>query len=222
MRDIRNESGQGAIRLVIELRADANPQIVLNNLFKHTAAQSTFPVNMVALVDGVPRTVNLQDALQAWVDHQVVVLTRRTQFRLDKAEARLHIVAGLLKALDMIDAIVKAIRASKDRAAARTTLMGKGFEFSEIQANHILDMALGRLTQLGRTELVDEKKELDATITQLRRILVRRDVLMSVIREELTAIRDAHKAPRRTVIESDDTGSIDVVALVEDEPYVVR
>ena len=95
VRDIRNESGQGAIRLVIELRADANPQIVLNNLFKHTAAQSTFPVNMVALVDGVPRTVNLQDALQAWVDHQVVVLTRRTQYRLDKAEARLHIVDGL-------------------------------------------------------------------------------------------------------------------------------
>ncbi len=121
----------------------------------------------------------------------------------------------------MIDAIVKAIRASKDRAAARTTLMGKGFEFSEIQANHILDMALGRLTQLGRDELVDEKKELDATITQLRRILAKRDVLMSVIREELTAIRDAHKAPRRTEIEAEDTGIIDVVALVEDEPYVV-
>ena len=124
VRDIRNESGQGAIRLVIELRPGTNPQIVLNNLFKHTAAQSTFPVNMVALVDGVPRTVNLQDALQAWVDHQVVVLTRRSQFRLDKAEARLHIVDGLLRALDMIDAIVKAIRVSKDRVAARTALDG--------------------------------------------------------------------------------------------------
>ncbi len=221
VRDIRNESGQGAIRLVIELRPDANPQIVCNNLFKHTPAQSTFPVNMVALVDGVPRTVNLQDALQAWVDHQVVVLTRRTQFRLEKAEARLHIVDGLLKALDMIDAIVKAIRASKDRAAARTALMGKGFEFSEIQANHILDMALVRLTQLGRSELAAEKAELDATIKQLKRILAKRDVLMGLIREELTAIRDAHKAPRRTAIEAEDTGSIDVVALVEDEPYVV-
>jgi DNA gyrase subunit A len=221
VRDIRNESGQGAIRLVIELRPDANPQIVLNNLFKHTPAQSTFPVNMVALVDGVPRTVNLQDALQAWVDHQVVVLTRRTQFRLEKAEARLHIVEGLLKALDMIDAIVKAVRASKDRAAARTALMGKGFEFSEIQANHILDMALVRLTQLGRSELAGEKAELDATIKQLKRVLAKRDVLMGLIREELTAIRDAHKAPRRTAIEAEDTGSIDVVALVEDEPYVV-
>jgi DNA gyrase subunit A len=221
VRDIRNESGQGAIRLVIELRADTNPQIVLNNLFKHTPAQSTFPVNMVALVDGVPRTVNLQDALQAWVDHQVVVVTRRSQFRLEKAEARLHIVDGLLKALDMIDAIVKAIRASKDRAAARTALMGKRFAFTEIQANHILDMTLGRLTKLGREELATEKQELDATIKQLRRILGTRDVLMGVIRDELVTIRDEHKAPRRTTIESEDTGSIDVEALVEDEPYFV-
>ncbi len=221
VRDIRNESGQGKTRLVIELRADANPQIVLNNLFKYTAAQSTFPVNMVALVDGVPRTINLQEALQAWLDHQIVVLTRRTQYRLERAEARLHIVEGLLKALDMIDAIVKAIRASKDRGAARTALMSERFGFSEIQANHILDMPLGRLTQLGRDELANEKKELDATIKVLRRILTQRSVLMAVIREELVAIRDAHKAPRRTAIESEDTGTIDVVALVEDEPYVV-
>jgi DNA gyrase subunit A len=221
VRDIRNESGQGRTRLVIELRVDANPQIVLNNLFKHTTAQTTFPVNMVALVDGVPRTVNLQEMLQSWLDHQVVVLTRRTQFRLEKADARLHIVEGLVKALDMFDAIVKAIRASKDRAAARTALMGNRFGFSEIQANHILDMPLGRLTQLGREELAHEKKELEATIKQLRRILAKRDVLMSVIRDELTSIRDAHKQPRRTAIESDDTGTIDVVSLVEDEPYVV-
>ena len=111
---------------------------------------------MVALVDGVPRTINLQEALQAWLDHQVVVVTRRSQFRLEKAQARLHIVEGLVKALDMIDAVVKAIRASKDRSAARDALMGKRFEFSEIQANHILDMALGRLTQLGREELAKE------------------------------------------------------------------
>ena len=221
VRDIRNESGQGKTRLVIELRNDANPQIVLNNLFKHTSAQTTFSVNMLALVDGVPRTINLQEALQHWLDHQVVVLTRRTQFRLEKAEARLHIVEGLVKALDMIDAVVKAIRASKDRAAARTALMAKPFEFSEIQANHILDMALGRLTQLGREELAAEKKELEATIKELKRILAKRDVLLGVIREELVAIRDEHKAPRRTAIEAEDTGTIDVVSLVEDEPYVV-
>ena len=221
VRDIRNESGQGKTRLVIELRPDTNPQIVLNNLFKHTAAQSTFPVNMVALVDDVPRTVTLAEALQHWLDHQVVVVTRRSQFRLQKAQDRLHIVEGLLKALDMIDAIVKAIRASKDRGAARVALMAKPFGFSEIQANHILDMPLGRLTQLGRDELDKERKELQATVRELNRILGKRDALMSVIREELVAVRDAHKAPRRTQIVSDDAGTIDVVALVEDEPYVV-
>jgi DNA gyrase subunit A len=221
VRDIRNESGQGKTRLVIELRNDANPQIVLNNLFKHTAAQSTFPVNMVALVDGVPRTINLQEALQAWLDHQVVVVTRRSQFRLEKAQARLHIVEGLIKALDMIDAVVKAIRGSADRSAARDALMGKQFGFSEIQANHILDMALGRLTRLGREELANEAKELEATVKELKRILAKRDVQMGVIRAELTAIRDEHKAPRRAEIVADDAGTIDVVALVEDEPYSV-
>ncbi len=220
VRDIRNESGQGKTRLVIELRPDTNPQIVLNNLFKHTAAQSTFPVNMVALVDDVPRTVTLSEALQHWLDHQVVVVTRRSQFRLQKAQDRLHIVEGLVKALDMIDAIVKAIRASKDRAAARSALMDKRFGFSEIQANHILDMPLGRLTQLGREELDKERKELEAIVKQLRGILAKHDVLMGVIREELVAIRDSHKAPRRTPIMSDDAGALDVVALVEDEPYV--
>src|SRR6185369_3476426 len=138
-----------------------------------------------------------------------------------KAQARLHIVEGLLKALDMIDAVVKAIRASADRAAARDALMSKRFGFSEIQANHILDMALGRLTRLGRDELATEAKELAATVKELQRILAKRDVLMRVIREELTAIRDEHKAPRRAEIVADDAGAIDVVALVEDEPYSV-
>jgi DNA gyrase subunit A len=221
VRDIRNESGQGKTRLVIELRPDTNPQFVLNNLFKHTSAQTTFPVNMVALVDDVPRTVTLQEALQHWLDHQVVVVTRRTQFRLKKAQDRLHIVEGLVKALDMIDAIVKAIRGSKDRAAARAALMAKSFGFSEIQANHILDMPLGRLTQLGREELDKERTELAATVKELNRILAKRDALMGVIRDELTAVRDAHKGPRRTQIVADDTGTLDVVSLVEDEPYVV-
>jgi DNA gyrase subunit A len=221
VRDIRNESGQGKTRLVIELRPDTNPQIVLNNLFKHTPAQGTFPVNMVALVDGVPHTITLRDALQGWLDHQVEVVRRRTQFRLEKAEARLHIVEGLVKALDMIDAIVKAIRASKDRAAARDALMAKRFGFSEIQANHILDMPLGRLTQLGREELEKEKADLVARVKELKRILAKRDVLMGVIKDELIAVRDAHKAPRRTQIVADDTGSLDVESLVEDEPFVV-
>ena len=129
VRDIRNESGQGKTRLVIELRADANPQIVLNNLFKHTAAQTTFPVNMVALVDGVPRTINLQEALQAWLDHQVVVVTRRTQFRLEKAEARLHIVEGLREGArhDRRDREGDP-RVEGPRRRRATTLMAKPFE----------------------------------------------------------------------------------------------
>jgi DNA gyrase subunit A len=221
VRDVRDESAHGQTRLVVELRADANTQVVLNNLFKFTPAQTTFGVNMVALVDGVPRTINLAEALQAWLDHQVVVVTRRTQFRLERAEDRLHIVEGLVKAVDMIDAVVKAIRASKDRAAARAALMGKRFEFTEVQANHILDLALGRLTQLGRDELATEARELTNTIRDLRRILAKRDVLMGVIREELSAIRDAHKQPRRTEVVADDAGVIETEALVEDEPLVV-
>jgi DNA gyrase subunit A len=169
----------------------------------------------------VPRTINLAQALQEWVDHQVVVVTRRTRYRLEKTEARLHIIEGLVKALDQIDAIVALIKASKDRAAARVGLMGAGFEYSEIQANHILDLALGRLTQLGRDELVAERKELTAEVKKLRKILAQRDVLMGVIRDELVAIRDAHRADRRTQIVADDRGEIATEALVVDEPMLV-
>ena len=206
---------------MIELRPGADPEIVRNNLFKHTPAQTTFGVNMVALVDGVPRTVGLVDALRHWIDHQVVVVTRRTRFRLEKAEARLHIVVGLVKALDMIDAIVKAIRSSKDRSTARAKLMNDPFEFSETQANHILDLTLGRLTQLGRDELAQEQRDLVAAIRELRKILAKRDVLVGVIREELLAVRAELIAQRRTRIVTDDTGALDAEALVEDEPLMV-
>ena len=124
-------------------------------------------MNTVALVDGVPRTLNLVQALSAYIDHQVEVITRRSQFRLDRAKARAHIVEGLLKALDKIDAIIKAIRASADRAAARDKLMAKQFGFSEIQANHILDMQLVRLTRLGKAELDEEMAKLRETIKTL-------------------------------------------------------
>lgn len=221
VRDIRNESGQGQTRLVIELRPDTDPQIVLNNLYKHTSAQVTFGINMVALVDRVPRTLGLADILRAWIDHQVDVVTRRSRFRLEKAQARLHIVEGLLIAIDKIDAIIKAIRASTDRAEARTKLMDKPFGFSEIQANHILDLALGRLTRLGREDLEAEAKTLQAHIEELTRILKDRGALMAVISTELTAIRDANKSKRRTRIDAEDSGEIDTDALVADEPIVV-
>src|SRR5881392_597256 len=135
IKDVRNESAGDTTRLVIELRRDANPQVVLNQLYKHTPMQSSFPVNMLALVDGVPKLLNLSQAVLVYVAHQMEVVTRRTQYRIDKAREREHIVEGLVRALDMIDAIIELIRAAADVDAARTGLMAKPFEFSEIQAN---------------------------------------------------------------------------------------
>ncbi len=221
IKDLRNESAAGETRLVIDLRSGADVDLVQNNLFKHTDLQTTFGMNLVALTgDGVPRTLNLKEILRAWVDHQVEVITRRTEFRLEKAEARLHIVEGLLKAIDMIDAIVALIRASADRPEAREGLMGDGFEFSEIQANHILDMPLAKLTQLGTKDLVDERKELRATIEELKAILRDREVLLDVIRGDLEAVVEDFGRERRCEL-TDESGEIDVTALVADEPLVV-
>src|SRR5207244_1498907 len=145
-------------RLVIDLRRGANPHIVLNQLYKHTQLQESFGVNMLALVDGVPRTLNLKEVLQHYIDHQVDVVTRRTRYELKQAEDRDHIVQGLLIALEHIDEVIKIIRGSADTDEARTKLMTR-FKLSEIQANHILDMPLKRLTRLSRKELEDEHKE---------------------------------------------------------------
>ncbi|HEX9682948.1 MAG TPA: DNA topoisomerase (ATP-hydrolyzing) [Acidimicrobiales bacterium] len=220
VRDIRNESANGETRLVIELRPGANTPVVLNNLYKHTPLQTTFGINMVALVDGVPRTLSVRDLLTEWVRHSEEVIRRRSQFRLDKAEARLHIVDGLLRAIDLLDEIITLIRASKDRAAARLGLMGNDFAFTEIQANHILDLPLGRLTQLGTQELADEAKALKKTIRDLKKILKDRGVLLGVIKDELFEIRQRHQTPRRTVLD-DDTGDIEVTELVDDEPLTI-
>src|SRR5579863_1015114 len=185
--DVQNDSAGRQARLVVRLKRDANANVVLNKLYKGTTLQTTFAVNMLALVDGVPRTLNLAQALTHYVAHQVTVVTRRTQFRLRKAEARAHIVEGLLKAIDMLDAVIAAIRASDDRAAARAALMATPFDFTEEQANHILDMTLGRLTRLGRTELEEEVRELQATIAELNAILADDARLRQVISDELTA-----------------------------------
>jgi DNA gyrase subunit A len=220
VRDIRNESARGQTRLVIELRGGADPQIVRNNLFKHTPLQTTFGINLVALVDGVPRTLDLVSCLRHWLDHQEDVVTRRSRHRLDKAEDRLHIVDGLLKALDRIDEIIALIRASRDRAAASRGLQAEPFDFSERQASHILDLMLSRLTQLGKKDLVDEAKELRATIRELRRILGDRGALLEVVVAELDEAVDAHRQDRRTAL-VDDAGDLAVVALVQEEPLVV-
>ncbi len=217
---VNNSSAGKKPRLVITLKRDANANVVLNKLYKNTSLQTTFAVNMLALVDGVPRTLNLQQALTHYIAHQVEVVTRRTQFRLRKAEARAHIVEGLLKAIDMLDAVIAAIRGSDDRPAARAALMTAPFEFSEEQANHILDMTLGRLTRLGRTELEEEMAKLRETIAYLQSILADDVKLRAVIAEEITALRDKYANERRTQIVN-DPGELGVEDLIDDEDIVI-
>jgi DNA gyrase subunit A len=218
--DLNNDSAQGRTKLTIKLKRDANANVVLNNLYKHTPLQTSFGVNMVALVDGVPRTLNLAQALSAYVDHQLEVVRRRSEFRLRKAQERAHIVEGLLRALDMIDQIIALIRASEDRDAASTGLMAEPFSFSEEQANHILDMTLARLTRLGRARLEGELAELRAKIAELQAILADEGVLRGVIKTEMIAIRDEFSSPRRAEI-TFDPGELGAEDLIEDEEVVV-
>jgi DNA gyrase subunit A len=217
--DVNDESSGDETRFVIALKRDANPEVVLNNLWKSTPLQTSFGVNMVALVGGGPRTLDLRGALVAYVDHQIEVITRRSEYRLDEAEKRLHIVEGLIKALELIDEIIAAIRASEDRAAAREALMATPFEFSDVQAEHILNMQLGRLTRLGRSDLEEEATELRASIAELQEILADDAKLRTVIVDELTEIRDDFSEPRRSALEI-DPGEFDIEDLIEDDPLV--
>ncbi len=217
--DLRDESDRGGTRLVIELKRDANPQVVLNLLFKHTQLQDTFAVNQIALVDGVPRTLNLAQMVHYYIDHQLVVIERRTHFRLAKARARAHIVEGLLVALDNIDEVVEIIRSSADVDAARRALM-EHFELSEIQTNHILDMPLRRLTALETDKLRQEYEELQAVIAELGSILDSENKRRAIIGEELTMIRDKYANERRTRIVPDE-GEMSLEDLIADEDLVV-
>ena len=220
IRTIDNLSSGVDTKIVIGLKRDATANVVLNNLYKHTPLQTSFGVNMVALVDGVPRTLNLVQALQAYVEHQIDVIRRRTQFRLDKARARAHIVEGLLKALDMIDAIIATIRASDDKPSARAALIAAPFEFTEVQAEHILDMTLSRLTRLGRADLEEEMAKLRQTITELEAILADDGRLRAVIKDELGAIRGKYATPRRALVTFDD-GDMSAEDLIDDEEIVI-
>ncbi|HMV76218.1 MAG TPA: DNA gyrase subunit A, partial [Microthrixaceae bacterium] len=220
VRELRNESSKGRPRLVIELKKDVAANVLLNNLYKHTPLQTTFATNFVALVDGVPRTLDLRAAIAHYIEHQVDVITRRSRFRLAKAERRAHIVEGFLRALDLIDEIIAAIRASADRASAIAALMGDAFSFSEIQATEIVDMRLSTLTRLGRERLEEEMAQLRATIAELQAILSDDGRLRSVIREELVAIRDKFATERRTSLEHDD-GDLEIEDLIDDEEVVV-
>ena len=201
--DLRNESSdRNGTRLVIELKRDAVPQVVLNQLFKQTQLQDTFAVNSVALVDGVPKVLSVPQLINYYIEHQIDVIQRRTQYRLKKAEDRLHIVEGLILALDKIDQIIKVIRASKDAETARTSLMKK-FKLSEIQASHILDMPLRRLTALEREKLEEEKVELKKTIKELATILKSRKKQDDILVEELEEITKKFGDERRSRIVPD-------------------
>ncbi|HEY5012484.1 MAG TPA: DNA gyrase subunit A [Acidimicrobiia bacterium] len=220
IRDVRNESSGDTVRLVVDLKRDANAQVVLNLLYKHTPMQTNFAVNLLALVDGVPRLLSLRDALVHYIAHQVEVITRRSQYRLENARKRAHIVEGLLRALDMIEAIIALIRGSADAAAARDALQLEPFSFSETQAVHILDMALRRLAQLEGQTLRDEFTKLQTTIAELEAILADEAKLRAVIRAELLEVREEYGDERRTRI-TFDPGAIDTLDLIDDEELVV-
>jgi DNA gyrase subunit A len=218
--DVRNESdNRRGTRLVIELKKDAVPQVVLNQLYKNTPLQESFGVNMVALVDGIPRTLNLADMIGHYLDHQMEVIERRTRFRLEEAQARAHIVEGLIVAVDNIDEVVAMIRASADTADARTRLRER-FELSEIQANAILDMPLRRLTALEVNKLREELAELQALIAELESILADPARRRSIIREELSDIKEKFAEPRRSQIIPDE-GEMSLEDLIADDELIV-
>lgn len=218
--DVNDDSSGGKTSLIISLKRDGNPNVVLNKLYKMTQLQSTFSINMVALVDGVPRQINLLDALVAYVRHQVDVITRRTEFRLAKAERREHILQGRIKALDVIDQIIALIRSSDDVSSAREGLMAEPFEFSETQANDILDMQLRQLTRLSKIDLETELEDIRASIEDLQDILARPERLNSVIKEEIIAIREEFATPRVCEITFDD-GEMSIEDLVDDKELVI-
>ena len=218
--DANDESSGGKTRIVITLKRDAPGLIILNNLYKRTPLQTSFGVNTVALVDGVPRTLSLRECLFHYLEHQIDVITRRSEYRLRRAQERAHIVEGLLKALDLIDEIITTIRASADKDAARTALQAEPFEFSEVQAEYILDMQLHRLTRLGREQLEEEMEKLLATIAELEAILGDRVVLYQVIKDELGEIRAKFATDRKSKI-TYDPGEIGIEDLIDDEDLVV-
>ena len=217
--DVRDETDRLGTRIVIELKRDGNPQVVLNQLFKHTRLEDSFAVNNVALVDGVPRTLNLAQLVHHYIDHQLEVIERRSQFRLAKAEARAHIVKGLLTALDNIDEVVRIIRSSENVDAARTGLM-EAFDFSEIQANHILDMPLRRLTALETNKLRDELEDLKETIEYLTGLLADESARRALVGTELTEVRDKFADRRRSRI-IPDSGEMSLEDLIPDEDIVI-
>ena len=215
--DLRDESDRKGLRIVIELKRDANAQIVLNNLYKYSQMQVTFGIINLALVNGVPKVLNLKELIKYYVEHQEEVITRRTEFDLKKAKDRAHIVEGLLKAIDNIDEIIKIIRESYSDALER--LMER-FGFSEVQAQSILDMRLRRLQGLEREKLKDEYEELIKEIARLEDILSNRNLLLDIIKNELIEIKEKFGDSRRTKIKP-NYDEIDIEELIEEEDVLI-
>jgi DNA gyrase subunit A len=217
--DLRDESDRHGMRLVIELKRDAIPKVVLNKLYKHTPMQSTFGVNMVALVDNVPKTLSLREVIGRYVDHQREVIVRRTKYELRKAEDRAHILEGLLIALANLDEVIALIRSSPDPEAARTGLVNR-FELTERQAEAILQLTLRRLTALEADKIKQEHADLVERIAELRAILGDETRVMGIVKEELQEIADAYGDERRTQITHAE-GEIDIEDLIADQQMVI-
>lgn len=217
--DLRDESNRHGMRIVIELKRDTNANIVLNNIYKHSQLEDTFSIIMLSLVNGTPRILNLKEVIHYYVEHQREVITRRTQFELDKANARAHILEGLRIALDNIDRVINIIRSSANGQIAKEKLIEE-FAFSDIQAQAILDMRLQRLTGLEREKIDNEYNELMKKIEYLESLLADELKLFGVIKDEMTAIKDKHADERRTEIIPAE-GEFDVKDLFEEEDIVV-
>jgi len=222
--DLRDESSREGMRMVIELRRDANANVVLNQLFMHTQLQDAFNVNMLALVQDEDdkyeaKVINLKDAIRYYVLHQEDVIRRRTRYELEKAEARAHILEGLRRAIDLIDAVIAAIRAAKSEPAAKESLM-ENFQFTEKQAQAIVDMRLGRLSGLEREKIEAEYQELLVRIAYFRDVLSRPELVHSIIKEEMTEIRNRFGDERRSKLMVDES-EIDMEDLIKDEDVVV-
>ncbi|MBZ4655641.1 MAG: gyrase, subunit, partial [Thermoanaerobacter sp.] len=217
--DLRDESDRNGMKIVIELKRDVNPKVILNKLYMHTQMQQTFGAIMLALVDGEPKILNLKQIIEKYVDHQADVVTRRTKFDLRKAEERSHILEGLKIALDHIDEVINIIRSSKTEAIAKQNLMDK-FGLSEKQAQAIVDMRLGRLTGLERQKVEDELKELIEKIKELKEILADERKVLEIIKKELLEIKDKYATPRKTSIVAKEE-ELDLEDLVQLEDVVV-
>jgi DNA gyrase subunit A len=218
--DLRDESDRDGMRMYIEIKRDANPHKVLNNLFKHTALQSTFNMNMLALVDGQPQTLPLKSVLQHHVEHRREIVRRRTEYDLGKARDRAHILEGLKKALDNLDAVIATIRASADTDVAKTNLMTR-FDLSERQAQAILDMRLARLAALERKKIEDEYFEVIQLIAELEDILANPARVFAIIKDELREVKRKYAGERRTRVQDDSSRELTDEDLIADEDVVV-